>query len=125
MLSAVSSAVADTGVAPEAIYEDEPSGKRDGRPGLDACLKALRAKDTLIVWKLDRLGRDLRHLVNVGQELAESAEAVFDDTKKPDHPPCPLRVTVAPSPQAACKNGDHHTPGNRAPREPPEREGLT
>ena len=58
-------------VAPEAIYEDEASGKRDGRPGLDACLKALRAKDTLIVWKLDRLGRDLRHLVNVVQELAD------------------------------------------------------
>ena len=59
------------GVAPEAIYEDEASGKRDGRPGLDACLKALRAKDTLVVWKLDRLGRDLRHLVNVVQELAD------------------------------------------------------
>ena len=59
------------GVTPEAIYEDEASGKRDYRPGLDACLKALRAGDTLIVWKLDRLGRDLRHLVNVVQELAD------------------------------------------------------
>ena len=59
------------GVAAVAIYEDEASGKRDSRPGLDACLKALRAGDTLIVWKLDRLGRDLRHLVNVVQELAD------------------------------------------------------
>ena len=59
------------GVAPKAIYEDEASGKRDSRPGLDACLKALRAGDTLIVWKLDRLGRDLRHLVNVVQGLAD------------------------------------------------------
>ena len=59
------------GVAREAIYEDEASGKRDSRPGLDACLKALRAEDALVVWKLDRLGRDLRHLVNVVQELAE------------------------------------------------------
>ena len=59
------------GVAPKAIYEDEASGKRDNRPGLEACLKALRAKDTLVVWKLDRLGRDLRHLVNVVQELAD------------------------------------------------------
>ena len=59
------------GVAPEAIYDDQASGKRDSRPGLDACLKALRAEDTLVVWKLDRLGRDLRHLVNVVQELAD------------------------------------------------------
>lgn len=125
MLSAVSSAVADTGVAPEAIYEDEASGKRGGRPGLDACLKAPCAADTLIGWKLDRLARDLRHLVNVVQELAKSAEAISDDTKKPDRSPCQLRVTVAPSPQTACENGDHHSPGNRAPQEPPEREGLT
>ena len=59
------------GVAPEAIYEDEASGKRDSRPGLDASLKALRAKDTPIVWKLDRLGRDLRHLVNIVQEFTD------------------------------------------------------
>ena len=61
------------GVAPEAIYEDEASGKRDSRPGLQACLKALRAEDTLVVWKLDRLGRDLRHLVNVVEELSDRA----------------------------------------------------
>ena len=59
------------GVPPEAIYEDQASGKRDNRPGLDACLKALRGEDTLIVWKLDRLGRDLGHLVNVVQVLSE------------------------------------------------------
>ena len=64
-------ALVAAGVAPEAIYEDEASGKSDSRPGLDACLKALRAQDTLIIWKLDRLGRDLRHLVNVVQELAD------------------------------------------------------
>ena len=40
------------------IYEDMTSGRRDDRPGLTACLKALRERDTLIVWKLDRLGRD-------------------------------------------------------------------
>ena len=37
--------------------------------GLDACLKALRKNDVLVVWKLDRLGRDLRHLVNVVKDL--------------------------------------------------------
>ena len=51
------------------LYEDAASGKRDDRPGLAACLKALREGDTLIVWKLDRLGRDLRHLVNTVHDL--------------------------------------------------------
>ena len=52
------------GVDARHLYEDAASGKRDDRPGLAACLKALREGDTLIVWKLDRLGRDLRHLIN-------------------------------------------------------------
>lgn len=57
------------GVEVRHMYEDAASGKREARPGLDACLKALRAGDTLVVWKLDRLGRDLRHLVNVVHAL--------------------------------------------------------
>ena len=57
------------GVPERSLYSDMVSGKRDDRPGLDACLKALRAGDTLVVWKLDRLGRDLRHLVNVVHDL--------------------------------------------------------
>ena len=51
------------------IYEDMTSGKRDDRPGLAACLKALRRGDTLLVWKLDRLGRNLHHFVNTVHEL--------------------------------------------------------
>src|SRR5436853_2556730 len=53
------------GVAERNLYSDTASGKKDDRPGLDACLKALRQGDALLVWKLDRLGRNLRHLVNV------------------------------------------------------------
>jgi DNA invertase Pin-like site-specific DNA recombinase len=53
------------GVPERNLYCDRASGKLDDRPGLDACLKALRDGDTLVVWKLDRLGRNLRHLVNV------------------------------------------------------------
>jgi DNA invertase Pin-like site-specific DNA recombinase len=64
-------ALIGAGVASEQIYQDEASGKRDDRPGLMACLKALRRGDVLVVWKLDRLGRDLRHLVNTAQDLAE------------------------------------------------------
>lgn len=59
------------GIDPEQIYEDQASGKQDDRPQLAACLKALRHGDTLIVWKLDRLGRDLRHLVNVVHDLTD------------------------------------------------------
>lgn len=51
------------------LYEDASSGKNDDRPGLAACFKALREGDTLVVWKLDRLGRDLRHLVNTVHDL--------------------------------------------------------
>ena len=59
------------GTDPEAMYEDKASGKKDDRPLLAACLKALRHGDTLLVWKLDRLGRDLRHLVNIVHDLTE------------------------------------------------------
>ena len=44
-------------------------GKRDDRPGLAAVLKAARSGDLLLCWKLDRLGRDLRHLVNTVHDL--------------------------------------------------------
>jgi DNA invertase Pin-like site-specific DNA recombinase len=57
------------GVNAEQLYEDQISGKKDERPGLTSCLKALRDGDTLLVWKLDRLGRNLRHLVNTVHEL--------------------------------------------------------
>lgn len=64
-------ALIEAGIAIEHIYSDQASGKRDDRPGLQACLKALRSGDILIVWKLDRLGRDLKHLVNTVHDLAE------------------------------------------------------
>ena len=62
-------ALMGAGIPTGQLYEDLASGKRDDRPGLEACLKALRPGDTLVVWKLDRLGRDLRHLVNVVHDL--------------------------------------------------------
>jgi DNA invertase Pin-like site-specific DNA recombinase len=62
-------ALTAAGVAPAHIYEDRASGRREDRPGLAACLKALREGDTLVLWKLDRLGRDLRHLVNTVHDL--------------------------------------------------------
>lgn len=64
-------ALVAAGVDPEQIYEDTASGRLDKRPGLDACLKALRRDDILVIWKLDRLGRDLRHLVNTVGDLTK------------------------------------------------------
>ena len=59
------------GVHPLKLYEDHASGKKDDRPQLAACLKGMNSGDTLLVWKLDRLGRDLRHLVNTVHNLTE------------------------------------------------------
>ena len=57
------------GVLTEHLYEDFASGTKDERDGLNACLKALRPNDMLVVWKLDRLGRNLKHLVNMVDNL--------------------------------------------------------
>jgi DNA invertase Pin-like site-specific DNA recombinase len=82
-------ALAAAGVAPERIYEDLASGRRDERPGLNACLRALQPGNTLVLWKLDRLGRDLKHLVNtvdalrarnVGLKVLAGAGAQIDTT---------------------------------------------
>ena len=69
-------ALVRAGVLAKRIYEDRASGKRDDRPNLDTCLKSLRQGDVLVVWKLDRLGRNLRHLVNTVQDLADRESTV-------------------------------------------------
>jgi DNA invertase Pin-like site-specific DNA recombinase len=55
----------------ETLCIGKASGRKEDRPQLAACLKALRHGDPLVVWKLDRLGRDLRHLVNIVHDLTE------------------------------------------------------
>ena len=55
---------------PSNLYHDFASGVRDDRPGLDSCVRALRTGDVLVVLKLDRLGRNLVHLVNTVQDLS-------------------------------------------------------
>jgi DNA invertase Pin-like site-specific DNA recombinase len=62
-------ALVEAGIDPANIYQDVASGKREDRPALTSCLKALREGDTLVIWKLDRLGRDLRHLINTVHDL--------------------------------------------------------
>ena len=62
-------ALLEAGVSEDRIYEDRASGRKDHRPGLDGCLKALQPANTLVVWKRDRLGRDLKHLVTMVDDL--------------------------------------------------------
>jgi DNA invertase Pin-like site-specific DNA recombinase len=51
------------------LFVDHASGKADSRPGLDSLLEQLRPGDTVVVWRLDRLGRSLRHLIDLAADL--------------------------------------------------------
>lgn len=64
-------ALIDAGVSKERLYQDIASGKKEARLGLQACLKALQPGNILVVWKLDRLGRDLKHLITIIDELRQ------------------------------------------------------
>jgi DNA invertase Pin-like site-specific DNA recombinase len=55
----------------ERVFTDTASGAKADRPGLAAAIAACRAGDVLVVWKLDRLGRSLPHLVETVQMLAD------------------------------------------------------
>ena len=63
------------GVDERHLHQDRASGARDDRPGLKACLADLRPGDVLVVWKLDRLGRSLSHLIRIIDELKERGVA--------------------------------------------------
>jgi DNA invertase Pin-like site-specific DNA recombinase len=64
-------ALLKAGVANKAIFKDKASGVKSSRPGLDECLRQLKPGDTLLVWRLDRLGRSLRHLIDVVEDLRQ------------------------------------------------------
>ena len=55
----------------EKIFEDMVSGSRAERPGLTKAREIMREGDTLVVWKLDRLGRSVKHLVDLVGELKD------------------------------------------------------
>ncbi|BAN98644.1 phage DNA-invertase [Plautia stali symbiont] len=55
----------------EQIFEDKISGKTDQRPGLKRALNCLKSGDTLVVWKLDRLGRSIKHLITLISNLED------------------------------------------------------
>ncbi len=64
-------ALKNAGVKEENIYFDKISGTKEQRDGLDNCLKALREDDVLVVYKLDRLGRSLKHLILTIEDLTK------------------------------------------------------
>ena len=55
----------------EKIYQEQISSVKDHRPQLENCLQALRAGDTLYIWRLDRLGRSLKDLINIVNQLQD------------------------------------------------------
>ncbi len=68
----------------EIVFEDKESGALRSRPRLDRALAELRAGDTLVVWKLDRLGRSLRNLLEVAETLRERGVALRSLTEHID-----------------------------------------
>jgi DNA invertase Pin-like site-specific DNA recombinase len=66
------------------IYEEKASGKNTSRVELEHCLKALRPDDTLVVWRLDRLGRSLQDLVKIVNELKQAGIGFESITEKID-----------------------------------------
>jgi DNA invertase Pin-like site-specific DNA recombinase len=62
-------ALKTAGCSKENIFIDHVSGARSTRPGLEKCLNAIKSGDTLLVWRLDRLGRSMSHLVSLVEDL--------------------------------------------------------
>ena len=72
------------GVDDRHFYSDKASGARDDRPGLKACLAYVKEGDSLVVWKLDRLGRSLPHLLSIVTDLKDRGVAFRSLTEQMD-----------------------------------------
>ena len=59
----------DAGCDEQLVFVDKVSGAKSKRPGLDACMQELTDGDVLVVWRLDRLGRSMPHLISTIEEL--------------------------------------------------------
>jgi len=77
-------ALAAAGVDARHLHHDKASGARDDRPGLKACVDDLRQGDVLVVWKLDRLGRSLPHLLAIVTDLKKRGVAFRSLTEQMD-----------------------------------------
>ena len=72
------------GVDARHIHLDRASGAKDDRPGLKACLDYLKEGDGFVVWKLDRLGRSLPHLLSIVADLKERGVSFRSLTEQMD-----------------------------------------
>jgi DNA invertase Pin-like site-specific DNA recombinase len=77
-------ALISAGVDPRNLFEDKASGARDDRIGLKQALDYIQAGDCLVVWKLDRLGRSLPHLLKIVMDLRERKVAFRSLTEQMD-----------------------------------------
>ena len=77
-------ALLSTGVDERLLFDDHVSGSQDDRPGLAKALAFLRAGDCLVVWKLDRLGRSLPHLLATVNDLESRGIAFRSLTERMD-----------------------------------------
>src|SRR5262245_14794104 len=79
-------ALLSAGVSKDLIFTDKASGAKYQRPGLDACLEQLCPGDVLLVWRLDRLGRSVRHLVTLIDLFRENKLAFVRSVMGPSTP---------------------------------------
>src|SRR5215831_12999465 len=77
-------ALRKAGVAPKDLYTDKVTGVKADRPGFQAALSHIRNGDTLIVWRLDRLGRSLKHLIETVTMLKNQGVAFKSLTENID-----------------------------------------
>jgi len=70
--------------AVDRVFVDHASGSVQDRPGLTSALECARSGDSLVVWRLDRLGRSLRHLIDVVHDLEQRGVALVSLTEQID-----------------------------------------
>jgi DNA invertase Pin-like site-specific DNA recombinase len=83
------------------IFTDKATGAHVKRPELEKCLKALNAGDVLVVWKLDRLGRSLRDLIGLLDDLKTRGVVFRSLTESIDTATRVVKIFEPNSPQAA------------------------
>ena len=76
------------------VFSDLMSGARDDRPGLAALLEYVREGDTVVVWKLDRLGRNMLHILETVKELTEMGVTLVSTSDGIDSPTAAGRMMI-------------------------------
>jgi DNA invertase Pin-like site-specific DNA recombinase len=77
-------ALRKAGVSAKNLYTDTITGTKHERPGLEAALSHLREEDSFVVWRLDRLGRSLKHLIETVTALRDQGIAFKSITENID-----------------------------------------